>query len=82
MLAPMTLLSLRAGQTLRVRSGPRLVLDLRPGSACEVRVVRSAAGARIARAMLAWWLRLYRRGAPALDAYRRREIARRIACRL
>jgi hypothetical protein len=82
MLAPMTELPLRAGETLRIRSGRRLLLVLRPASACRVRVVKRSAGMRFARAVLAWWLRLHRFGAPAMDAYRRRELQRRLASRL
>jgi hypothetical protein len=68
----MTELSLRAGEILRIRSGPRLLLVLRPASACTVRVLKRSAGVRFARAVLAWWLRLHRFGAPSLRSMNRR----------
>jgi hypothetical protein len=77
----MSELSLRAGDALRIRSGGRLIV-LRSTSICRVRVVKRGAAVRLARRALAWWLRLYRLGGPAFNAYRRREVARRIALRL
>lgn len=51
---------LRAGETLRIRSGGKLLV-LRAGT--EVRIVKRDLGIRIKRSLLAWWLRMHRYGA-------------------
>lgn len=53
---------LRAGETLRIRSGGKLLV-LRAGTAWEVRIVKRNLGIRIKRSLLAWWLRMHRYGA-------------------
>jgi hypothetical protein len=58
----MTELTLQAGETLRIKTGRRLLLVMRSGSSFEVRVVKRGIGVRIARALYAWWLRMHRRG--------------------
>jgi hypothetical protein len=58
----MTELTLQAGETLRIKTGRRLLLVMRSGSSFEVRIVRRGIGVRFARAVYAWWLRMHRRG--------------------
>lgn len=53
---------LRAGETLRIRSGGKLLV-LRAGTAWEVRIVKRNLGIRIKRSLLARWLRMHRYGA-------------------
>ena len=55
---------LRAGETLRIRSGGKLLV-LRAGAAWEVRIVKRNLAIRIKRSLLAWWLRMHRYGAAA-----------------
>jgi hypothetical protein len=56
--------TLQPGETLRVRSRGR-VLVLRADAAWEVRIVRRGLAVRIARWLLARWLRMHRFGAAA-----------------
>jgi len=55
---------LRAGETLRIRSGGKLLV-LHAGTAWEVRIVKRNLTIRIKRSLLAWWLRMQRYGAAA-----------------
>jgi uncharacterized protein YjiS (DUF1127 family) len=83
MLARMTELSLQPGETLRIRTGRRLLVVMRSESSCEIRVVKRGMGVRIARALLASWLRMHRLGAAAvrraLRAWREAAQARLLA---
>ena len=47
----MTELTLQAGETLRIRTGRRLLLVMRSESSFEVRIVKRGIGVRIARAL-------------------------------
>jgi hypothetical protein len=59
----MSELTLQAGETLRIRTGRRLLIVMRSGSSFEVRIVRRGMGLRLMRAAYAGWLRMHRRGA-------------------
>lgn len=78
----MTEVTLQPGERLRIRSG-RLLLVRRLGLAWEISIVKRGAGARVARAALAWWLRTHRRGAAIarrfLEARRENAQARLLA---
>ena len=58
---------LQPGETLRIRTRG-LILELRPGAPCEIRVVRRGLGVRLGRGLLAWWRRMHRRRASVADA--------------
>ena len=79
----MTELTLQAGETLRIRTGRRLLLVMRSESSFEVRIVKRGIGVRIARALYAGWLRMHRSGARvarrAVQARREQAAARMLA---
>jgi hypothetical protein len=58
----MTARKLQPGETLRIRSGGRLLV-VRASTAWEVRIVKRNLGIRIKRALIASWLRMHRFGA-------------------
>lgn len=61
---------LQPGESVRIRTRG-LILELRPGASCEIRIVRRSPGTRFARAVLAWWQRMHRRGTAAARSYLR-----------